>query len=64
MSSQVQGFPCLNTIASLIDIIFLQHRGTINSNMYLILEAKGKGKTHEAVDYVAVSLGELFAGAG
>lgn len=41
---------------------FLQHRGTISSNMYLILEAKGKGKTHEAVDYVAVSLGELFAG--
>ncbi|CAB4020196.1 Hypothetical predicted protein [Paramuricea clavata] len=39
-----------------------QHKGTINSNMYLILEVKGKGKTHEAVDYVAVTLGELFAG--
>jgi hypothetical protein len=30
--------------------------------MYLILEVKGKGKTHEAIDYVAVTLGELFAG--
>jgi hypothetical protein len=30
--------------------------------MYLILEVKGKGKTHDAVDYVAVTLGELFAG--
>ncbi|XP_028393430.1 uncharacterized protein LOC114517807 [Dendronephthya gigantea] len=39
-----------------------QHKGTINSNQYLILEVKGKGKTHETVDYVAVSLGELFAG--
>jgi hypothetical protein len=49
-------------IATETDIIPLQHKGTINSNMYLILEVKGKGKTHEAIDYVAVTLGELFAG--
>ena len=29
--------------------------------MYLVLEAKGKGKM-DTIDHVAVSLGELFAG--
>ena len=42
----------------------MQHRGTVSSGMFLILEVKGKGKgkTHDTIDYVAVSIGEMFAG--
>ncbi|XP_046860503.1 uncharacterized protein PYUK71.03c-like isoform X2 [Xenia sp. Carnegie-2017] len=39
-----------------------KQRGPINSSMYIILEAKGKGKTQETIDHVAITLGELFAG--
>lgn len=38
-----------------------QHKGSISCHTYLVLEAKGKGKM-DMIDYVSISLGELFAG--